>query len=159
MRENLPWQSRPGGFPLDFQNIMSLNTPYFHEYLLEDLEAQKIFTKDEPFGLNELFYQKDLGRTLERIANKGWQEFYMGKTADMIIQCMKRTNGLITKDDLMKYRAVIREPIVFDYRGYYVYSMPPASSGGITLALILNQLEKIDFQSIPYHSADHIHYL
>ena len=52
-----------------------------------------------------------------------------------------------------------RNPISFNYRGYEVHSMPPASSGGITIAGILNQLENIDLDSLDYHSAQHIHFV
>ena len=77
----------------------------------------------------------------------------------MIVKCMDRTDGLITLNDLKNYKAVIREPISFEYRDHKIHSMPPASSGGVALALILNQLENIDFTNIPYHSSDHIHYV
>ena len=77
----------------------------------------------------------------------------------MIVNCIDRTDGLITLNDLKNYKAVIREPISFEYRDYKIHSMPPASSGGVALALILNQLENIDFANIPYHSSDHIHYV
>ncbi len=147
------------GFPLDYQNMTSLNHPYYQEYLLKDEESAKIFSKDGHFTLYETFVQDDLGLTLERIANSGWNEFYTGKTADMILDCMQRTDGLITKKDLQNYRAIEREPIVFKYRGYEVHSMPPASSGGVTIAGILNQLENVVFDSLDYHSVQHIHYV
>ena len=76
------------GFPIDFQNLSYLNHPYYQEYLSHDVEAGKIFSRQEPIELNELFYQTDLGKTLERISIFGWQEFYTGKTADMIEKCM-----------------------------------------------------------------------
>jgi len=147
------------GFPMDFQNLMAINHPHYKEFLLNDKEAAKIFTNNEPFALYEKFYQRDLGRTLKRIAHSGWQEFYTGKTADMIEKCMQRTDGLITKEDLKKYQPVAREPITFHYRGYEVHSMPPASSGGIAIAGILNQLENIHLDSLGYHSTQHIHYV
>ncbi len=147
------------GFPLDYQNMRYFNHPYYKEYLSNDTETSKIFSKEESFSLYETFIQKDLGQTLKRISKKGWREFYTGKTADMIEVCMQRTDGLITKEDLQKYRAVERAPISFNYREYEVHSMPPASSGGITIAGILNQLENIDLDSLDYHSAQHIHYV
>ncbi len=148
------------GYKLDISNYFNLNSAYYSDYLSRDIEARKIFTKDsEYFELGELFIQKNLGKTLRRISRKGYREFYEGRTSDMIVKCMERTNGLITKDDLRDYKPIIREAITFDYRGYQIHSMPPASSGGIALALILNQLENIDFGAIPYHSKDHIHYL
>ncbi len=147
------------GFSLDYQNMRSLNHPYYQEYLSRDSESTKIFSKDEPYTLYQTFIQKDLGQTLKRISKKGWREFYTGKTADMIEKCMRRTDGLITKEDLQNYRSIERNPISFKYRGFEVHSMPPASSGGITIAGILNQLENIDLDSLDYHSAQHIHYV
>ena len=147
------------GFPLDFQNMSYLNHPYYKSYLSNDEFAKKIFVRSEPYNLSEIFYQKDLGKTLYRIANIGWREFYSGKTADMIVACMKRTEGLITKNDLKNYNPIEREPISFTYRGFHIHSMPPASSGGIAIAGILNQLENIDLGSLDFHSAEHIHFV
>ena len=164
---SLNWQSlvqpsavlATNGFPLDYQNMQSLNHPYYQDYLSKDKESAVIFSRDEPFSLLEKFTQIDLGKTLSRISKNGWTEFYTGKTADMIEKCMQRTNGLITKNDLKNYKAVERNPITFNYRDYEVHSMPPASSGGITIAGILNQLENIHLDSLDYHSAQHIHFV
>jgi len=148
------------GYKLDIANYSNLNSQYYSEYLKRDEEARKIFTKENDyFELGEIFMQKDLARTLKRISRLGYEEFYTGKTAEMIIKCMNRTEGLITLEDLKNYKPVLRDPISFDYRGYKIHSMPPASSGGIALAVILNQLENVDFSNIPYHSSEHIHYL
>ena len=147
------------GFPLDYLNMNYFNSEYYNAYLSNDPECSKIFSKDGHFKLGESFVQKDLGKTLERIATQGWQEFYRGKTADLLISCMHRTEGLITKADLETYQVVERSPITFDYRGYEIHSMPPASSGGIAIAGILNQLENIQLDSLKYHSAQHIHYV
>jgi len=54
---------------------------------------------------------------------------------------MERGGGLISHADLAAYRAIWREPIVLTYRGYTIYSMPPASSGGTTIGEILNIME------------------
>ena len=149
------------GYKLDIINYSLLNSQYYSTYLSKDSETKKIFTKSDSsfFELGEVFIQKDLARTLQRISSLGYKEFYNGKTAEMIVKCMDRTNGLITIDDLKNYKAVLRDAISFDYRGHRVYSMPPASSGGIALALILNQLENVDFSNIPYHGAEHLHYV
>ena len=50
---------------------------------------------------------------------------------------------IITLEDLKNYKPVIRDAVSFNNRGHTIHSMPPASSGGIALALILNQLENI----------------
>ena len=147
------------GFSLDYQNMNYFNHPYYKEYLSRDMETKKIFTKSDMYKLNEKFYQIDLGKTLNRIANHGWNEFYVGKTADLILDCMERTNGLISKNDLKEYTPVERKPIKFNYRGYDIFSMPPASSGGVAIASILNQIENLSLDSLEYHSAQHIHYV
>jgi len=88
-----------------------------------------------------LFRQEDLGRTLAEIRDHGADGFYRGWVADSIVAEMDRSGGLITHQDLADYRALWREPIRISYRGYTIYSMPPASSGGVTLGLILNIME------------------
>jgi gamma-glutamyltranspeptidase/glutathione hydrolase len=54
---------------------------------------------------------------------------------------MKRGGGIITHQDLAAYRAIWRDPVEISYRGYTIYSMPPASSGGVTMGEILNIME------------------
>ena len=53
---------------------------------------------------------------------------------------MTRGGGLITRQDLARYRAKWRDPIEILYRGYTIYTMPPPSGGGVTLAEILNKI-------------------
>jgi gamma-glutamyltranspeptidase/glutathione hydrolase len=85
--------------------------------------------------------QPDLAATLEAIRDGGRDGFYRGRTADLIVAEMARGGGLITAADLAGYRAIWREPIQLAYRGYTIYSMPPASSGGVTMGEILNIME------------------
>lgn len=91
-----------------------------------------------------LFVQSDLAATLQLIADSGPSGFYTGRTADLIVAEMERGGGLISHEDLATYRPAWRDPVTTTYRGYAVYSMPPASSGGVTLAETLNILEGID---------------
>jgi gamma-glutamyltranspeptidase/glutathione hydrolase len=99
----------------------------------------------------------DLAVVLERIAAEGPAGFYEGETADLIAAEMERGGGLITHEDLAAYDAVWRDPVVFDYRGYEVISMPPPSSGGLTLALIANILEAYDLRELGWHSPRALH--
>ncbi len=85
--------------------------------------------------------QADLGRTLAEIRDRGADGFYRGWVADSIVAEMDRDGGLISLADLASYKAIWRDPIQIDYRGYTVYSMPPSSSGGVTLGIILNVME------------------
>jgi gamma-glutamyltranspeptidase/glutathione hydrolase len=85
--------------------------------------------------------QPDLGRTLEAIRDSGAAGFYRGRVADLIVAEMESGGGLISHQDLAAYQAFWREPVAVDYRGYTIYSMPPASSGGVTMGEILNIME------------------
>src|SRR6266480_2276152 len=100
--------------------------------------------------------QPDLARTLRLIADSGPDVFYRGQIADSIAAEMQRGHGLITKNDLAGYRAKWRTPIQVTYRGYTIYSMPPASSGGVTMGEILNILEGYDTLP-PFGSAGYVH--
>jgi gamma-glutamyltranspeptidase / glutathione hydrolase len=85
--------------------------------------------------------QPQLAATLEAIRRGGADGFYRGPVADLIVAEMERGGGLISHDDLAAYRAIWREPIAIRYRGHTIYSMPPASSGGVTMGEILNIME------------------
>ncbi len=110
-----------------------------------------------PPRVGDRLAQPDLAETLRRIAINGRAGFYGGTTADLIIAEMRRGDGIISLRDLADYNAVWRDPISFDYRGHKVISMPPASSGGATLAELLNIIEAYDLPSLGYHSVEHLH--
>ena len=86
----------------------------------------------------------DLARTLRLIADSGPDVFYRGQIADLIVAEMQRGGGLMTKEDLARYQAKWRTPVQLSYRGYTIYSMPPPSSGGVTMGELLNILEGYD---------------
>ncbi len=103
------------------------------------------------------FRQPDLARTLQAIADHGAEGFYSGWVADSIIAEMQRGGGLITKADLAAYRAIWREPIEIEYRDWTVISMPPPSSGGVTIGQMLNIVEGWELGSLGWHSPAAIH--
>ena len=142
------------GFRLTTRDADYLNNA--RKFLSRDKEALKIFVPNKNHKVGDLLIQTDLANTLKRISMYGYKEFYEGLTSKKIIKCMNRTNGIISKEDLLTYKPVERKPIKFTYRGYRIYSMPPASSGGICLAEILNQIETINLRSFDYQSPEHI---
>ena len=107
----------------------------------------------------DIIYQKDLAETLKRIAKKGRDGFYKGKTADLIVNEMKANNGLISHKDLEQYDSVYRDPIIGTYRGYTVASMGPPSSGGPLIIQMLNMLENFDVSSMERNSTQFVHML
>lgn len=113
----------------------------------------------KPIEPRTLWRNPDLANTLRRIAERGRDGFYLGETADLIVAEMKRGGGIITHADLAAYQAKWREPIRFEYRGHRVISMPPASSGGITLAIMANILDGYDLHASGPATAQTIHLL
>ncbi len=111
---------------------------------------------DRPPVSGSTFRQPELGSTLEAVRDSGSAGFYRGWVADLIVAEMARGGGLISYDDLRSYRAIWRDPIEISYRGHTVYSMPPASSGGVTMGQILNIMEGYD-PLPPFGSAGLLH--
>ena len=88
--------------------------------------------------------QPELARTLRAIARRGSAAFYRGPIADAWTTELRNAGGIITMEDLAKYRAVWRTPVRSTYRGYTLLTMPPSSSGGVTITETLNILEGFD---------------
>jgi len=84
--------------------------------------------------------QPDLAATLQLIADSGAAPFYRGSIAELIVAEMRRDGGLITAEDLARYRPRWRTPLTGHYRGRTIVTMPPSSSGGATLIQALNIL-------------------
>jgi gamma-glutamyltranspeptidase/glutathione hydrolase len=110
-----------------------------------------------PYSAGETLRQPDLARSLQRIADQGPAGFYEGETALLLEKEMKAHGGLITREDLKNYQAKQRTPIRGTYRGYEVIGMPPPSSGGISVQMMLNILEGHDLKANGYGSAKNIH--
>jgi gamma-glutamyltranspeptidase/glutathione hydrolase len=120
--------------------------------------SSALFLPDgRPPAAGTLFRNPDLARTLTSVADHGTAGFYEGPVAEMIVDEMNRGGGLITHEDLRRYRPAWRAPVEFTYRGYRVTSMPPPSSGGVTLALILGILEGYDLADMGWHSPRMLH--
>jgi gamma-glutamyltranspeptidase/glutathione hydrolase len=116
------------------------------------------FTKNgRPYAMGDLLRQPELARTLRRIAEQGPAGFYAGETAELIEREMRAHGGLITREDLGRYRARRREPVRGTYRDVEIISMPPSSSGGVALIEMLNVLEGFDLRRNGSGSASNVH--
>jgi gamma-glutamyltranspeptidase / glutathione hydrolase len=125
--------------------------------LRRDPEARRVFgSAHGPLRAGDRLVQPELALTLERIAQAGDAGFYAGPTAAALVRAMGST-GLITLADLLEYRAALREPLEFEYRGYAVTTMPPPSSGGMAVAQMLLALESLAAYELPAGSADELH--
>lgn len=144
----LPWKEllQPAinlakkGFPLTEMQAEELNArkETFQRF---NPMGTALINKKQAWKAGDILVQKDLARTLIAIKEKGRAGFYEGRTAFLILEEMKRGNGIISYNDLKNYQAKWRQPIVSTYKGYRVISMPPSSSGGIALISLLKSVE------------------
>lgn len=100
--------------------------------------------------------QPALADTLARFAKSGSEDFYRGETAGRLVADMKRDGGLIREVDLANYRAIERQPVVFDYQGFHIVSAALPSSGGLTLAHIFGQLKDDDLKALSETDRTHL---
>ena len=122
--------------------------------------SKAIFFKNgEPLKSGDLLVQKDLAKSLRLIAKQGAKAFYQGEIATKIAKEMQSQGSTMTLGDLKAYKVVERQPIIGDYRGYKVVTMPPPSSGGVHLIEILNMLEHYPIKEDGVNSAKNIHHM
>lgn len=141
-----------------------------HEALLEQLQevesSQRIKAvarrtylgpDDRPPELGEIFRQPELASTLERIALHGRDGFYKGPVAGDIVESLSILGGCMTLEDLANYKPVWRDPVVGEYQGHTIVSMPPPSSGGVHLIQMLNLLENFPLSEWGHNSLKSSH--
>jgi len=93
-----------------------------------------------------------LAQTMRRIAENGRDGFYKGKTAETLAAFVQEKGGFITEEDLAKYEAKWRQPIVFNYKDLRIISMSPPSSGGVTIHQIFEMMEPYDVANFGHNS-------
>ncbi len=113
-------------------------------------------------GDNTLFYNQcmagdtlnypALANTLRRISKNGRDEFYKGETAKKLAAFIQSKGGFVTEEDLAKYEAVWRQPIIFNYKDLRIISMSPPSSGGVTINQIFKMIEPHDIAKYGHNS-------
>ncbi|MCF8260424.1 MAG: gamma-glutamyltransferase [Melioribacteraceae bacterium] len=146
------------GFLLNYRLADFINA--YNEYFTKYESSRKIFTNDGyPLVEGQLFVQEDLAKSLKTISEFGLEGFYEGMVADLLVEQMLSSGGIITHQDLKDYEVKEREPLIGSYRNNTVIAMPPPSSGGIGIIQMLNVLENAKFDSSIYASSDYIHTL
>jgi gamma-glutamyltranspeptidase/glutathione hydrolase len=145
------------GFPVSHLLERSLRT---NTKLGLYADSRRIFQNNGKFyAEGERLRQPELAATLRRMQRRGPREFYEGHTARLIAADMRSNNGLVSLEDLRRYRAKERTPISGSYRGFQIISMPPPSSGGAVLIEMLNMLEGYDVGGMGWNSSASLHLL
>jgi gamma-glutamyltranspeptidase/glutathione hydrolase len=123
----------------------------------------------------EIFRQPDLAATLEKLVeaeqlalrqgkNRGdaimaaYDRFYRGDIARELVRGVTEEGGLITLQDLDRWKVRIEEPVMTSYRGIDVYKLTTWTQGPSMLQA-LNILETLDLKGMGYNSARYTHAL
>ena len=121
----------------------------------------------------EIFVQKDLLATLTKMVeaedqalkqNKSRKEaiyaaydrFYKGDIAKEFVRGCQEQGGLISMEDLARWKPLEEEPLHVNYKGIEVYKLQQWSQGPALLQS-LNILENIDLRAMGYNSTKYIH--
>ncbi len=142
--------------------------PYSKQVMLPHLGASR-----EAPAAGEIFRQPDLAATLRKLAEAerqalaagksrrqaiqaAYDRFYKGDIAQEFVRGVQEQGGLITADDLAKWRPRVEEPLHTNYRGVEVYKLDTWTQGPALLQS-LNILENFDLKAQGYNSASYIH--
>ena len=112
-----------------------------------------------PLREGERFRNPELAAVLRRLAAEGASALHSGAIAEAIVAAVRAHErpGDLSLDDLAGYPALEREPVCFDYRRHRVCGMPPPSSGGVTVAMLLGMLERFPMQGLRPASLEAVH--
>ncbi|WP_010516671.1 gamma-glutamyltransferase [Croceivirga radicis] len=108
------------------------------------------------FKVGDTIKYPALAATLTKIQKEGKAGFYKGEIAEKLANFIQNNGGYITTEDLAKYEAKWRNPIVFNYKDLKIISMSPPSSGGITMNQIFKMMEDHDIKAYGHNSTKNI---
>jgi gamma-glutamyltranspeptidase/glutathione hydrolase len=118
--------------------------------------AAAIYTNDgRPWEVGERFVQRELARTLERIAHDGADVFYHGEIGAAIARDFEANGGYIRKRDLEEYEPVFNPPVRGGYRDMEVVSDHAPGSGTLVVE-ILQAAEAFRIGSLPWNSPEYV---
>jgi gamma-glutamyltranspeptidase / glutathione hydrolase len=131
--------------------------------LAKDAEAARLFLRPGPDGapavptLGTRLRQPELARTLERLAQQGEAAVSRGSVAQRIAQTVQAAGGVLTAEDLARYRVRWREPLLGSYRGHALAVFPPPTAGGVTILQVLGMLEALRPSGLDRRGVEDLH--
>jgi len=111
----------------------------------------------DPLDRFQVFKRRDLASSLARWSRTQGEDFYEGRSAARMLSTVSEAGGVLIREDLQGYVPVEREPLVGQYRGFTILTMPPPSSGGVVLLQALAVLEGHDLVALGHNSSEYVH--
>jgi gamma-glutamyltranspeptidase/glutathione hydrolase len=107
------------------------------------------------YRTGDWFVQEDYGRTLQRLADAGGDDFYTGDIARVAARDFAEHDALVSAEDLRDYQVLDQQIVGASYRGYEVTSPAPPGSGTQTIQM-LKILEHFDPGALGHNTVDYI---
>lgn len=114
------------------------------------------FDGDEPLQAGDQLLQKNLARTLRKLAAFGRDGFYAGPVADELLRTARQAGGVWTRADLDSYQVVERRPLVLSFGDWQIVSAPPPSSGGLVIGEALELLKRMGYDAASETQRKHV---
>lgn len=161
---SLPWADlvqpsvtlAENGFRLTEREASGLNRGK-DRFMEHNTVTPEFLINEEEWQAGDTIKMQELAETMKLIRDQGRDGFYAGTTAELIVEEMNRGGGIITLEDLAQYESKFREPILAEYEGYRMISMPPPSSGGVALAQLLNSVEEFPIGEMGHNTTSTVH--
>ena len=143
------------GFPAYERLITALNVAKKSRTLSPKFKAV-FMPNDQLPEVGQLIKQPELAKTLEIIASNGHDSFYSSFFTQKMIDEARQDGSIWLADDFKNYSVVEREPIKVNFLGAQLTTAPPPSSGGTTIATILNIISEFDFIQMDISTRTHL---
>ena len=143
------------GFPAYERLITALNVAKKSRTLSPKFKAV-FMPNDQLPEVGQLIKQPELAKTLEIIASNGHDGFYSSFFTQKMIDEARKDGSIWLADDFKNYSVVEREPIKVNFLGAQLTTAPPPSSGGTTIATILNIISEFDFIQMDISTRTHL---
>ncbi len=150
------------GFEVDAYLARSLNFVLSRKIVRTQdkfAELRKVYGKPDGsnWEMGDTIILPDIAKTIITLAKEGPDVFYKGSVGQAIADAMKVGGGVMTLQDLADYQAMWRPSVHATFHGYDVYGPALPSAGGVTLAMMLNQLEVLPLKQYSRYDAPVVH--
>jgi gamma-glutamyltranspeptidase / glutathione hydrolase len=129
------------------------------DLLKDDLIARRLLPDGTPLKPGARLVQGDYAEALTLISRQGEAALHDGPLGDLLVECMEKTGGFVSREDLAGYEAVERPPIRGRYRGWDIIGPPPPAASGVHITQMLNILEGYDITCLGFGTVDTVHLL
>jgi gamma-glutamyltranspeptidase/glutathione hydrolase len=118
--------------------------------------ARIFLPEGRPPRVGEVLAQRDLARSLRRIADEGPRTFYEGALAEQIAAYSRSHGGLLDAVDLAQHQSEMASPLAIAWGDLLVHATPPPSQGFVLLEM-LNILADDDLAGAPWGAPESVH--